>query len=329
MKREILDDSYLSRYDLTNRNYNKLKSDYLSFEHIIIEKLPKKFINRIMRNFLNFERDENRQKQYDDEVTEFLKNFERRSQESLIERDRITLSKKVIDEFKKFDFSEDKTFNKRMVIDKILADYCDLEYSTREKIYYYDNFLEIQEAVVNQWYLKVNVGNNKILYKPYSLEIDDNSYSYYISGYSKSENQENYKIHATKLCNIRSCNAKRGDCFQFTREEEKEINYRLTYSGIAYINCKVEHFKVWLTDEGYFHLFCNTIRHQRPFPIHSHNEVYDDQGNLYFELEFDCSYIQIRNYFFSFGKNAIIVEPTDKKGMLKEDYEDALNNYMP
>ena len=50
-------------------------------------------------------------------------------------------------------------------------------------------------------------------------------------------------------------------------------------------------------------------------------------GNKYYELVFDCSYDQIRNYFFSFGAEAEIISPLRLREMFVNDYKKALERY--
>ena len=197
-----------------------------------------------------------------------------------------------------------------------------------------DFFRTIQEATDNMDYLTVEAFNSEgreetLLYKPYRLAIDDNSFSYYICGCSKLEGETEFKIRSTRLSNIIKCDTIPGNSFQpITKEETKVIENRLTHCGIAYIKYEVEHFKVWLTHDGR-ELFRRSVRRQRPTPNRTFQEVKDDKGKCYYELEFDCSYRQIRNYFFSFGKSAIIIEPPKYKDEFLNDYNDALKNYEP
>ena len=51
---------------------------------------------------------------------------------------------------------------------------------------------------------------------------------------------------------------------------------------------------------------------------------YKIENNTYY---FDCSYNQIVLYFFPFGKDAKIIEPTNIKDSFKKEYLKAYENY--
>ena len=88
----------------------------------------------------------------------------------------------------------------------------------------------------------------------------------------------------------------------------------------------ITHSVVRLTKRGYEETYLRHIARQRPIPVKEPKAVIINNETFY-ELEFDCSHIQIMNYFFSFGADAIIVSPKEVRDKLIEKYKDAFEKY--
>ena len=73
-------------------------------------------------------------------------------------------------------------------------------------------------------------------------------------------------------------------------------------------------------------MFLKVIARQRPIPVAEPKTVRIG-GKVFYELEFDCSYRQISNYFFSFGKDAEIVSPLRIREDFIKKYSEALEIY--
>ena len=101
--------------------------------------------------------------------------------------------------------------------------------------------------------------------------------------------------------------------------------------GAAYVarnltSKQIEKTVVRLTERGYKALYLKSIAHQRPIPFSEPRVVLIDK-TPYYELEFDCSYMQIRNYFFSFGTEAEIISPELLREQFIQDYKHAIERY--
>ena len=60
-----------------------------------------------------------------------------------------------------------------------------------------------------------------------------------------------------------------------------------------------------------------TILHQRPSYIHK-------DGNLY---TFNCTRRQAANYFFKFGKEALVQQPQELHEQMLQNFKDAVSTY--
>ena len=85
--------------------------------------------------------------------------------------------------------------------------------------------------------------------------------------------------------------------------------------------------EVRLTERGYRNLYLKIISYQRPIPISEPKRVKIGE-NTFYDLTFECSYYQIKNYFFSFGAEVQIKSPELVKGWFINDYVKALDAYL-
>ena len=105
-----------------------------------------------------------------------------------------------------------------------------------------------------------------------------------------------------------------------TVQEQKHIDEVIRTKGIQYIVSQDSEIKVALTEQGY--KLYKSILYLRPKHINSPAH----QGNIWV-LTFMCAEEQIKNYFFQFGKEALVISPDHLKQWFLEKYKDAAKAY--
>ena len=88
----------------------------------------------------------------------------------------------------------------------------------------------------------------------------------------------------------------------------------------------VEKALIKLTERGYNELYLKIIAHQRPIPVEE-PKLIQIEDKKYYLLSFDCSHRQIRNYFFSFGAEAEVLEPESLRQWFINDYQSSIDVY--
>lgn len=320
----------LSRYDMSYFTFRQLQRDHINFEEKYADRFSNSFICQILLNYMCYAQN-NFCDEFEKSVTNILKI---KSDKKRFKDDRITFTIELTKKFIEFDFAVHSDFKKRPVITYILESFALQPLSEREKIYNYQHFKTIEYAINNHELLLVRASSGKEYeIKPYSIDIDDNSGSYYLIGYSRPKaSDKEYECHSFKLSRIRHCISKHRQ-FSFSGKEISSAKEICEKFGCAYMvsnltKMDIEKTVVRLTAHGYEVLFLKIISHQRPIPVSEPKPIQID-GKVFFDLEFDCSYYQIRNYFFSFGSDAEIISPVWLREKVNKEYCKAIKNYQP
>lgn len=170
------------------------------------------------------------------------------------------------------------------------------------------------------------MGNSKVtfLVKPYDITIDPESQHHYFIGLSKKLNESNseYIPAALRLSRISKITPVSSyGSGKITHAEESTLIHSIHVKGIQFLFALDEDIEVKLTPQGY--TMYKNMSHLRP--LADSNIYIDDSG--YVHLHFHCTQMQIYNYFFKFGKNAIILSPIELSHIFFEDYLAATKNY--
>lgn len=325
---EIIETGNLSRYDISYYTYRQLQRDHIRFEEKYIKKFSNSYICRILINYMCYAQD-HFVEQFEADI---VKRLESNQHDEYIKNDRISFTKLLTDKFMEFNFSSLEYFKKRTVITFILEQFALLPLSEREKIYCYTQYCIINKVIDKNELLIVNLFSGKIYeIKPYSIRIDENTLSYYLIGYSRTKGTEKeFESHSFKLSRIKKCRSCHKESELFPKEIKliKEINEKF---GSAYIignlaKNDIEKTVVRLTKKGYEKLYLRVIAYQRPIPIAEPKPI-DIGGKMFYDLTFDCSHQQIRNYFFSFGVEAEIISPIELRKKFADEYKNVITHY--
>ena len=327
--KEIIEAGTLSRYDMSYYTFRQLQRDHLRFKEKYTEKFGNSFICRILINYMCYA-----QKHFTERFeSDVASRLECKQNDKYIKDARISFTKLLTDKIMEFDFASHKAFKKRTVITCILEQFVALQLSEREKIYCYPQYHTITEVIDKNEILLVSLSSgNEYEMKPYSIEADENTLSYYLIGFSKPKGSGNeFECHSFKLSRIKECRSRHKESTLSLKEAKtaKDISEKFGSAYMAKNLTKkdIEKTVVRLTKKGYDSLYLRIIAHQRPIPI-AEPEIVEIDGEQFFNLIFDCSHQQIRNYFFSFGAEAEIISPLSLRERFAIEYKNALNRYQ-
>lgn len=318
----------LSRYDLSPSTYRLLQKDHIRFEEKYVRKFGNSFICRILINYMRYA-EKNFPDSFEKEIADYF--VSKAGNEYHIDF-RLSFNKALTEKMEQFDFVRLDSFRKRKAINFILEKYAGLPLAERERIYFVDHFKAIREAIENNIMIVIrNSYGAEYEVRPYKLEIDDNTLSYYLIGFSRTRGSDaEFTCHSNKVSRIRMCYIKNTES-ALSFSERTNAGKMLEKYGAAYMPKSLDSKEmdlsvIRLTENGYNKLFLRSIAHQRPIPTDEPQAV-EINGKTFYELRFDCSYDQIKNYFFPFGADAVVVEPAELKAIFAEKYRDALKCY--
>lgn len=193
----------------------------------------------------------------------------------------------------------------------MIEHYLSLPQYKREQIIFSDTYTLINEAIENHRKIFIQIKDEKKEVIPYKVVTNkEEIYNYLVCLVENTNHTHIHSFHLYKIDHVYLIPQK------YTIEEEQKNmldKISSTYPQFPYSDN--QHAKIQLTNEG-IKLF-NSKYLNRPIPYHIEN-------NVYF---FDCAYSQLLVYFFSFGKEAKIIEPTKLKETFKEKYLLAYNHY--
>lgn len=325
-------DKWDARYTMKDFTYQQLQQDHIRFMEAFETKFSATFIGRIMSNYMDYVMADARlhmREAFEDDVCERLKHFHR---EALPHKGQMTYQQELKNKIQDFIFAdqiEDSHF-KSTLINVILDHFAELPFPERELIYCYDYYQTIESCIRENKKIRILHYGESFEVLPYKVQMDERSFAYYLIGYS-SRNNRDYKSNCFKLSRIQECR-RMGANADLSNSQKQELKKKIEKYGAAYVSRNPDAYvgepiTVLLTaDEGYQHLYLQSIARQRPVPCKAPRSI-THNGNKYYELIFDCSYDQIKNYFFSFGKEAIVVSPQILREEIIDRYQLALNAY--
>lgn len=319
--------------------WETINYDINAFENIPEKYQLGNFINRIILNYAHEAKcsvDEHKEKylctirEYfevkgSDNENKFLRCMIKSALNPLNDEDtyikkRIHINKKVKSFLHK---SENDMYydSKKEYIEAIINEYVSLPFSEREKIYFKEKCEKIYTAIQNCFWMRIKVQEKEFKICAYFLETDKSTnYNYLICSESDDENN---KLISFRLQHIRIISVGKEHFKKCTKAKLKDYKKQIDRLGVPYIQGTNDPMiKVKLTEQG----LINYKRwiNQRPKFIGNFPHT-DPDGTT--TLIFNCSLRQIRNYFFKFGKEALIEEPAELKELFCKDFKEALDKY--
>lgn len=231
----------------------------------------------------------------------------------------ITLNKELIRQLLDSKNSAYYQNSRKKYLEAIINEYVSLPYYKREIIYFKEKYEKINSAIENRYIIEIEVKNKKYKICPYSIETDKSTnYNYLIC--SEADNSD---LISFRFQNIRIVSENEG---VFPKRSAETINIHkkiIEQYGAPYVEGNGDPIiKIRLSKQGFENY--KSWNSQRPLTA-TKDPMPESDGSVI--LTFECSKRQIRNYFFKFGKEAVILEPADLKETFKSDYKEALAEY--
>lgn len=221
------------------------------------------------------------------------------------------------------DFQEEKYYPREgKYIKAILEEYALLSFFDREGVVFKETIDIINDAIRSGNLIRINYTNRKqqqtqITIRPYKVAASALLRYHYLLALP-NEKDENKDILALRLSRITEVK-KLCRTSHITLKEQNSIDEIIRRKGIQYIVSNDSEIKVRLTEQGY--KLYKSILYLRP----KHSTIIQEGDN--WTLTFVCAEEQIKNYFFQFGKEAIILSPNNLKQWFLQKYKDATDVY--
>lgn len=213
-------------------------------------------------------------------------------------------------------------YSRKDYMEAVINEYVSLPFAEREKIYFKEKCDKINDSILEHRWLNIEVHKEKYKVCPYFLETDKSTnYNYLVC--SESDSSSDNKLISFRLQHIRIISVDKEPFKKCTKAKLKEYKKEIERLGVPYIRGAGDpKIKVKLTEQGLINYKCWI--NQRPKPD---GEIPAANPDGTTTITFNCSMRQIKNYFFKFGKDALILEPAELKESFRKEYQEALEAY--
>ena len=207
----------------------------------------------------------------------------------------------------------------------VFETYCRLPYIEREKIFFSDLFETIRNALNLHLPMQIRTtGGKTFSFLPFGTGTDANSNYHYLIGLSRpisssgTDIQEpgEYRCASFRISRIESIRNEYGKKAKLTPHQRSFIEKEIAEKGIPFLLNDTAEIRVRLSEEGVKKY--NTLLHLRP----KYTSRTDD--NIY---TFHITPMQAEFYFFKFGSDAEILQPTGLRETFRRGYEKAFHHY--
>lgn len=207
-------------------------------------------------------------------------------------------------------------------IKAVLEEYARKPYVEREAIIC-RNLIETVNACVESHLALTVTLNNGVRYeiRPYGVFVDRGNNYHYLVGYSrKAREQEADKPSSFRISNIRDYKLYYGRSGKITQLQSKELERRINSAGVQFLLQETDMICIKLTKRG--KSMYESQLHLRP-PFVKRKENLDGTWTY----EFYCTKRQTQVYFFKFGAEAEVLNPTDLRLLFASQYKKAVEHY--
>lgn len=218
------------------------------------------------------------------------------------------------------DCNEDKYYDRPgLYLRSVIEEYCSLPFIQRERIYRKEIYADIESACNEKKILKVRkYYDGKIhqfLVYPYKIVPDAFHTRSYLVCYSREVDAKEKKIASFSMATLNNV-TKLSQSFKLSKDEITKIESQLTNYSPTYLVGEAKDIKIKLTENG------KKIYQRKLFSRPKIVKVL--ANNTYV---FNCTELQIFNYFASFGADAEIISPRELRNRFITHYESALRHY--
>lgn len=218
------------------------------------------------------------------------------------------------------DCDEDKYYARPgLYLRSVIEEYCSLPFIQRERIYRKEIYDEIERACTEKKVLKVRKyydgKSHQFLVYPYKIVPDAFHTRSYLVCYSKEVDAREKKIASFSMATLNNV-TKLSQSFKLSKDEITKIESQLTNYSPTYLVGEAKDIKIKFTENG------KKIYQRKLFSRPKIVKVL--ANNTYV---FNCTELQIFNYFFSFGADAEIISPKELRNRFITNYDSALRHY--
>ena len=208
-------------------------------------------------------------------------------------------------------------------IKAILEEYALLPFFEREGVFFKDIIDQIDEAIRTGNVIRLNYINRKqqqtlIVIRPYKIVSSSLlRYHYLVALPIDAETIEDILVlRISRIVGIKKINR----TSHITVQERNQIDEIIRTRGIQYIVSQESKIEVELSEQGY--KLYKSILYLRP----KYTDITPEEDKWI--LTFTCTEEQIKNYFFQFGKEAIVRSPDLLKQWFLDKYTEAAKIYQ-
>lgn len=221
-------------------------------------------------------------------------------------------------------YAEEDYRNVGTYIKTLLEDYARQDFSHREEIFFLDIIEALQVAIREQKLVRIGYTdrNNQVsslLFRPYGILTNRMNVYHYFVGILKDSEAESDKLYSLRISRIRSVK-----CLQQSGHIplpiQEGIKKQIREKNVQYIQGDQELYRIELTERG--QKMYNSILYLRPSYT---AKALSSRGRVVYD--FDCTREQIQNYFFRFGKDALILSPDSLREEFAAAYRRASRAY--
>ena len=321
------------KINLTKKTLNDLTNDMITFEYYKKDGQINKngFINTLLKNYFSI---------YDNQASELIEKYTKIVTNHIYEEKKANqlindlVAASPFFTFNKQDILETsisfKLINSNHNIFKIIENkylsyqsissffrnmidsYLSLPKYKREQIIYLNTYELLMDAINDNRKIKVFLksGDNREFIPCAVANSKEEIYNYLISISEDSDKRHVSSIHLSRIDSIYLLKEK-----YLLNSQDKEKIESVIENGaqFPYTNPCIAQIKLTTSGQRLFRKkYLN-----RPTPINIESDVY----------YFNCSFDQLLLYFFSFGKEALVLSPKYLKEKLKKQYIEAYKNY--
>ena len=205
-------------------------------------------------------------------------------------------------------------------IKSILEEYARLPFVERERIYFLPLFEKINQAIENQYQLRMVTEADFTVYSvyPYQILSDPLSTTSYLVGYSVPYGDSGRKKRpcSFKISALKSVTVEKSKSAFLKKSEKDTLKQTISSLGVPFMIGEMAEILIHFTPDG-LHKY-HRLTHLRPaFTEKRENDIY----------VFKCSLAQAEFYFFKFGADAEIISPPELRNRFRAMYDAALHIY--
>lgn len=222
------------------------------------------------------------------------------------------------------DCEEDQYYSRPgLYIRSVIEEYCSLPFIERERIYRKNVYETIEQACREKRVLKIKApyfGREETFYVyPHKIEPDAFHTQSYLVCYSrKKEEKEKDKIVASFSMARINPPTMLTQKFHLNKQEIANLETQSTNRTPAYLIGKTEQIKVRLTNKGKESYKKKLFSRPEKIESLSTDDIY----------VFDCTHLQICNYFLPFGPEAEIISPQSLRDRFQNTLQKACMLYQ-